>query len=62
MCESRCGRPGFPDPNSPYGLCGRKATLKSNLSEADISLRISNDIVMTVTRVMTYFKGFEEEF
>ena len=21
------GRPGLPVPNSPYGLCGRKATL-----------------------------------
>ena len=27
MCESRGGRPGFPVPNSPYGLCGRTATL-----------------------------------
>ena len=27
VCESRDGRPGFPVPNSPYGLCGRKATL-----------------------------------
>ena len=26
MCESRGGRPGLPVPNSPYGLCGRKAT------------------------------------
>ena len=28
MCESRGGRPGLPVPNSPYGLCGRKPTLK----------------------------------
>ena len=27
LCESRGGRPGRPVPNSPYGLCGRKATL-----------------------------------
>ena len=27
LCESRGGRPGFPAPNKPYGLCGRKATL-----------------------------------
>ena len=27
LCESRGGLPGFPVPNSPYGLCGRKATL-----------------------------------
>ena len=26
-CEGRGGRPGLPVPNSPYGLCGRKATL-----------------------------------
>ena len=30
--ESRGGRPGRPVPNSPYGLCGRKATLNSNYS------------------------------
>ena len=27
LCESRGGRPGLPVPNSPYSLCGRKATL-----------------------------------
>ena len=27
LCESRGGRPGFPVPNSHYGLCGRKPTL-----------------------------------
>ena len=27
LCESRGGRPGLPVPNSPYGLCERKATL-----------------------------------
>ena len=27
LCESRGGRPGFHVPNSPHGLCGRKATL-----------------------------------
>ena len=31
LCESRGGRPGLPVPNSPYGLCGRKATV--NLRE-----------------------------
>ena len=30
LCESRCGRPGLPVPNSPYGFCGRKATLNWN--------------------------------
>ena len=27
LCECRGGRPAPPVPNSPYGLCGRKATL-----------------------------------
>ena len=27
LCENRGARPGLPVPNSPYGLCGRKATL-----------------------------------
>ena len=27
MCESQGGHPGLPVPNSPYCLCGRKATL-----------------------------------
>ena len=27
LCESGGGRPGLLAPNSPYGLCGRKATL-----------------------------------
>ena len=27
LCESRGGRPGLPVPESPYGLCGFKATL-----------------------------------
>ena len=33
LCESRGGRPGFPVPNSPYGLCGREATLKNRTQE-----------------------------
>ena len=28
LWESRGGRPGFPVPNSPYGPCGRKATVE----------------------------------
>ena len=36
LCEGLGGRPGLPVPNSPYGLCGRKATLNSNVT---ISLR-----------------------
>ena len=33
LCESRGGRPGLSVPNSPYGLCGHKATLNLNLSK-----------------------------
>ena len=32
VCESLSGRPGLPVPNSPYCLCGRKATV--NLCES----------------------------
>ena len=31
LCESRGGHPGLPVPNSPYGLCGRKATMNLNM-------------------------------
>ena len=34
LCESRGGRPGLAVPNSPYGLCGRKATLNLNLGQS----------------------------
>ena len=27
LCESQGSHPGLPVPNSPYGLCGHKATL-----------------------------------
>ena len=28
LCEGQGGRPGLPVPRSPYGLCGREATLE----------------------------------
>ena len=28
LCESRVGRRGLPVPDSPYDICGRKATLE----------------------------------
>ena len=28
LCESRGGRPWLPVPNSPFGFCGRQATLR----------------------------------
>ena len=33
LCQSQGGRPELPVPNSPDGLCGRKATL--NLREGE---------------------------
>ena len=33
LCESRGGRPGLPVPSSPYGLCGRKETVKNRAQE-----------------------------
>ena len=35
LCESLSGRPGLPVPNSPYGLCGREATLHLNTVERE---------------------------
>ena len=35
LCESRGGRPGFPVSDSPYGLCGRKATLEQEEEEEE---------------------------
>ena len=36
LCGSRGGRPGLPIPNSSYGICGRKATLNSNLYPSEL--------------------------
>ena len=33
LCGSRGGCPGLPVHNSPYGLCGRKATLNTDMTE-----------------------------
>ena len=38
-CESRSGRPGFPVPNSSYGLCGRKATIEECWHEVLVAER-----------------------
>ena len=35
LCDSRGGRPGLPVLNSPYGLCGRKATLNLTVRESE---------------------------
>ena len=36
LCESRGGRPGLPVPNSPYGLCGHKATVNLKLFRSEL--------------------------
>ena len=45
LCESRGGRPGLPVPNSPYGLCGRKATFEL---ESATELRICVKVEVAV--------------
>ena len=40
-CESRGGRPGLPVPNSPYGLCGRKATVNTQFGQSSGAVRKS---------------------
>ena len=37
LCESGGGRPGLPVLDSPYGLCGRKATLNLDLNADQFS-------------------------
>ena len=44
MCESGGGRPGLPVPNSPYSLCGRKATLSLN-TVPDLTFRFRDPTV-----------------
>ena len=36
VCVCVCGRPGLPVPNSPYGLCGRKATLNLKPKQSEL--------------------------
>ena len=47
LYESRGGRPGRPVPNSPYGLCGRKATLNSytDLTELRSCVKVEVDVL-----------------
>ena len=39
------GRPGIPVPNSPYGLCGRKATLYCSISELRSCVNVEVDVL-----------------
>ena len=45
LCESRGGSPGLPVPNSPYGLCGRKATLNESATELRSCVKVEVDVL-----------------
>ena len=51
LCESGGGRPGFPVPHSPNGLCGRKAALKSKCLRSCVKVEVAvlGSIVRTVS-------------
>ena len=47
LCKSRGDRPGPPVPNSPYGLCGRKATLNLNTDHSEPRIWPSGKVLVT---------------
>ena len=57
LCRSGGGRPGLPVPNSPYGLCGRKATLNCSSSElrscvkVEVAVQGSPSLIVLVVSV-----------
>ena len=54
LCKGRGGRPGLPVPNSPYGLCGRKASLNLFVSE----LRSCVKVEVVVPVIVLMVSGF----
>ena len=38
------GRPGLPVPNSPYGLCGRKATLEEEDMASEFRICVKDEV------------------
>ena len=54
MCESRGGRPGLPVPDSPYGLCGRKATLALKREKERLLSTTTTAAAATATTTTTY--------
>ena len=42
LCESRGGRPELPVPNSPYGRCGRKATMNKRRRHSSLAIPINS--------------------
>ena len=55
LCESRGGSPGLPVPNSPYGLCGRKATVEEEQSVLhSASTYFGTDALVAISRDSTF--------
>ena len=54
LCESRGGRSDLPVPNSPYGLCGRKATLNTITLSDLIFLLTSNLVIVLLIFILMY--------
>ena len=48
LCESRGGRPGLLVRDSPYGLCGRKATLNLNIPVLFLLLCVVELVVVKI--------------
>ena len=46
MCERLSGRPVLPVPNSPYGLCGRKATLNIIITLSEFRNYVNVDVAV----------------
>ena len=55
LCESGGGRPGPPVPNSPYGLCGRKAPAVEDGDDSDAeALTLSQRSGQLITHAHTH--------
>ena len=53
LCESRGGRLGLPVANSPYRLCGRKATLNLNIaSELRNCVKVDADVLGSLSLIV----------
>ena len=46
VCESGGGRPGLPVPNSPFGLCGREATLNLNNRTSELRTCVKVEVAV----------------
>ena len=53
LCERRGGHPGLPVPNSPYGLCGRKAALNERTAS-----HVGRDTIGQRTKAFQWFINF----